>query len=92
MPGQFLETNITYIATQTTTVIEATSKKLFLHTVTVPIASTGTITFEDVAGSPVTYFVLPIGSVGTFTFDCALANGLKVVTSAADKLVVNWMQ
>lgn len=78
----------TYIATQTTTTIEAGTKNITIHTINCPIALTGTATFEDVAGSPATYFVLPIGSIGSFRFDSICPNGLKVVTSAADKLIV----
>lgn len=78
----------TYIATQTTTTIEAAAKNITIHTVNCPIALTGTATFTDIAGSPATYFVLPIGTIGSLRFDSACANGLKVVTSAADKLII----
>lgn len=78
----------TYIATQTTTTIEGGAKNITIHTVICPIALTGTATFTDIAGSPITYFVLPIGSIGTLRLDAIYPNGLKVVTSAADKLIV----
>ncbi len=79
---------LTYIATNTTTTIEAAAKNITIHTVVCPIATTGTVTFTDIAGSPATYFVLPIGSIGTLRFDTIFGNGLKVVTSAADKVMV----
>lgn len=80
----------TYISTATTTNI--TTGNVQIHTIVCPIALTGTATFQDRAGSPVAYFVLPIGSIGTFIFDVNLPNGLAVVTSAADKLIVNTKQ
>lgn len=83
---------LTYIATQTTTVIEGSAKNISIHTVNCPIATTGTVTFEDITGSPVIYFVLPIGSIGSFIFDSICSNGLKVVTSAADKVIVTTQQ
>ncbi len=79
---------LTYISSATTTTIEGGPKNITIHTITCPIALTGTATFEDVTGSPVTYFVLPIGSIGTFRLDSVCANGLKVVTSAADKVLI----
>lgn len=75
-----------YIATATTTTIQSAGN-ISIHTVVCPIALTGTATFQD-TGSPTTYFVLPIGSIGSFRLDCICANGLAVVTSAADKLIV----
>jgi hypothetical protein len=74
-----------YISSAATTVIAA-SGNVTVHTVICPIALTGTATFQDKAASA--YFVLPIGSIGSFRFDSMFANGLSVVTSAADKLVV----
>lgn len=78
---------LTYISSATTTTI-ASAGNISIHTVTCPIATTGTVTFTDVTGSPVTYFVLPIGSIGSFKLDSICGNGLKVVTSAADKVIV----
>lgn len=74
-----------YIATATTTVIAATGN-ITVHTVVCPIALLGTATFQDKAAAA--YFVLPIGSIGSFLLDSSFANGLSVVTSAADKLVI----
>jgi len=82
------EYSLTYIATQTTTSIS--TGKTLLHSVVCPIALTGTATFQDTAATA--YFVLPIGSIGTLTFDCALNKGLAVVTSAGDKLIINWQK
>jgi len=82
------EYQATYIATNTTTVVS--TGRTLLHTVVCPIALTGTATFQDSAATA--YFVLPIGSIGTLHFDCVLDKGLSVVTSAADKLIINWQK
>lgn len=74
-----------YISTQTTTIIAA-SGNISIHTVNCPIALLGTATFQDAAAAA--YFVLPIGSIGSFRFDSSCGNGLSVVTSSADKLIV----
>lgn len=74
----------TYISSATTTVVQAAGL-LTLHTVVVPVASTGAITFQDSSGTA--YFVLPVGTVGSFRFDATLNKGLSIVTAAADKLV-----
>ncbi len=78
------------ISTQTTTNVLTTANNITLHTVTCPKATTGTITFEDITGSPVTYFVLPVGSIGSFRLDVTLSNGLKVVTAAADTVLISY--
>ncbi len=80
--------NFKYIATNTTTVVSTGTT--FIHTIVCPIATTGTVTLEDAAGTD--YFVLPIGSIGTFLLDVVCPNGASVVTSAADKVVVTWHQ
>lgn len=90
MAQQFLECSSTYIITGVTTTIF--QGKGFLHTIVIPKATTGTVTVQNTATSPTNYFVLPVGTVGTFTFDCSLANGLAVVTTAADATIVNWLQ
>lgn len=77
----------TAVATQTTTLVVAASN-VHIHTVVCPKATTGTVTFNDVAGSPNTYFVLPIGSIGTFILDSVFPNGLSVITSAADTVLI----
>lgn len=74
-----------YIATATTTVVQAAGN-VSIHTVNCPIALTGTATFQDAAAAA--YFVLPIGSIGSFRLDTVCGNGLSVVTSAADKLIL----
>lgn len=79
---------LTAITTQTTTTIVSDSRNVTIHTVNCPKATTGTVTFNDITGSPVTYFVLPIGSIGSFVLDISCGNGLKVVTSAADTVLV----
>ena len=75
----------TYISTATTTTI-ASAGNITIHTVTCPIALTGTATFQDSAASA--YFVLPIGSIGSFRLDSVCPKGLAVVTSAGDKLII----
>lgn len=91
MAQQFLECQLTAISSATTTSIVPVGKKVFLHTISCPKATTGTVTVTD-AGSPTTYFVLPAASIGSFILDIALPNGLKVVTSAGDTVLVTWMQ
>jgi len=82
----------TTISTSTTTTVYATGN-FFLHTIVLPKATSGAVTFEDVAGSPVTYFVLPSATVaGTLIFDSIFPNGLKVVTAAADTVIINSSQ
>lgn len=74
------------ITTQTTTTVAA-SGNVRLHTVNFPKATSGTVTFEDISGSPVVYFTFPIGSIGCMILDGSCPNGLKIVTSAADTCV-----
>lgn len=74
-----------YISSATTTVVAAAAN-ITIHTINCPIALTGTATFQDAAAAA--YFVLPIGSIGSFRLDTVCANGLSVVTSAADKLII----
>lgn len=83
---------LTAISTQTTTTIVSAGVNMTLFSVVCPKATSGTVTLTDVAGSPTTYLVLPIGSIGTFLYKCIIPNGLKVVTSAADTVFVNWKQ
>lgn len=78
-----------YISTQTTTHVVTGTENLTVHTVICPIATTGTVTFQDTV-TPTTYFVLPIGSVGSFRLDIVLPAGLDVVTSAGDKVIVTY--
>lgn len=80
---------LSYISTNTTTTIAA-SGNVKIHTVNCPIATTGTVTFEDITGTPVVYFVLPIGSIGSFILDSSAPNGLKIVTSAADVVITTY--
>lgn len=84
--------NPTYISSSTTTTVYS-SGNVFIHTVVLPKSNSGDITFEDVAGSPATYFVIPASSAaGTYIFDSIFPNGLKVVTAASDKVIVNSSQ
>ncbi len=81
----------TYISSNTTTHIQTGSVAINIHTIACPIATTGTVTFRD-TGTPTTYFVLPIGSIGTFILDIVCSNGLDVVTSASDKVIITTWQ
>jgi hypothetical protein len=90
MPSQFLECNITSIASATTTNIF--TGKGFIHTIVSPKATTGTITVNDRSAGPVTLFVLPIGFIGTAILDISVPNGLSLITSAADSALICWMQ
>lgn len=80
-----------YIATATTTNIVAANKNLKIHSVVVPKATAGTVTFNDRTGSPVTYFTFPASTVGaTYIFDSVFPNGLSVITASADIIIVNY--
>jgi hypothetical protein len=79
---------ITSISTNTTTSLAAGG--IMIHTIVAPIAAGGTITLTDYAGSPATYLILPIGTIGTMLLDAVFPNGVKVVTSASDKVLVTW--
>ncbi len=79
----------TYIHTQTTTHI-ATSGSVTVHTVVIPKTTSGSITFQSVAATPVTYFVLPASTIaGSYKFDGVCGNGLDVVTGAGDVAIIN---
>lgn len=84
-----MDYQLKYISTQTTTHVVTGSNNLTLHTVNCPIATSGTVTFQDTV-TPTTYFVLPAGSVGSFRFDLVLPLGLDVVTSAGDKVILTY--
>lgn len=78
----------TFISTATTTAIATGT--VILHTISFPIATTGTVTIEKSDGTD--YFVFPIGSINCHLYDIALPGGLSVVTSAGDKVVVTTAQ
>ncbi len=82
---------VTAISTATTTTIESGAVNINLHTITCPVATTGTVTVEDTTTVPVVYFVLPVNSIGSFVLDMVCSKGLKIVTSQADTvLVTTW--
>jgi hypothetical protein len=84
---------VKYISTNTTTNLAAAGRNSRVHTVILPKNSTGTVTFQDKTGSPVTQFVLPTSTVaGTYILDVVFGNGLDVVTSAADTVIVTYYQ
>ena len=74
------------IKTATTTVISADKRQVFIHTVVCPKALGGTATFQDKDGTE--YFVLPIASIGALILDANFPNGLSVVTSSGDTVLV----
>ncbi len=79
-----------YISTNATTHIQANGSSSVVHTVVIPKTTTGTVTFQSTAATPVTYFVLPASTIaGSYLFDSTCANGLDVVTSASDVVIVN---
>ena len=85
MDNRFFSPN--YIHTMTTTVIAA-SGHVEVGTVVIPKTTSGTITFQDQAGTA--YFVFPSSTVaGSYRFNSIFGNGLSIVTSAADTLIVN---
>lgn len=92
MSAKFIECKTTAISSATTTHVATEKRGLFVHTVVCPKATSGTVTFQDLTGTPVTYFVLPIGSIGSFLIDSVFPNGLDVVTSAGDTVLINWQQ
>ncbi len=78
-----------YISSNTTTHVQPTGSST-VHTVVIPKTTSGTVTFQSTAASAVTYFILPAATIaGTYLFDCVCANGLDVVTSASDVVIVN---
>ncbi len=85
-----LRNTTTYISTQTTTHVAPVGVDVVLHTVVIPKTTSGTITFQSLAATPVVYFILPTATIAdTYIFDSTLGNGLDVVTSAADVAMVN---
>jgi len=80
----------TYISTQTTTHIEPIGSETIIHTVIIPKTTSGTVTFQSLAATPVVYFVLPAATIAdSYLFDSVCGNGLDVVTSAGDVVIVN---
>ncbi len=80
------------ISTATTTSVYA-GGNWFLHTLVIPKTTLGAITFEDTAGSPNTYFILPASTVaGSYRFDSVFPSGLQVVTASADNIIINSSQ
>lgn len=78
-----------YISTNATTHVQPTGS-VIVHTVVIPKTTTGSVTFQSTAASAVTYFVLPTATIaGTYTFNSVCGNGLDVVTSASDVVIVN---
>ncbi len=84
--------SITYIHTQTTTHI-STSGSTVVHTVIIPKTTSGTVTFQSIASTPVVYFTLPASTIaGSYLLDGVCGNGLDVVTGAGDVAIINSKQ
>lgn len=83
------EYQASYTATAATASI-AGAGNVNLHSVNIPKATVGTLSFQDVSGN--VYFAMPTGTVAnTYIYDCVLNNGLQIVaTSAADQIVTTW--
>lgn len=85
-----LRNTTTYISSQTTTHISAIGVDTVVHTVIIPKTTSGTITFQSLAATPVVYFVLPASTIaGSYLLDAVCGNGLDVVTAGSDVLIVN---
>lgn len=80
-----------YTATAATTVV-STGGLLELHTVNVPKATVGTLSYQDKNSN--VYFALPTGTVGgSYRYDMTLADGLKIVqSSASDQITTTYKQ
>lgn len=61
-----------------------------LHTIIVPKATVGTLTYKDKSGN--TYFALPTASVGpTYVLDMVCNDGLILnQSSGSDQIVTTW--
>jgi len=82
-----------YISTATTTTLALAGRNSKIHTIVIPKTTTGTVTFQDKTGTPVTQFVLPASTVaGTYIIDSVFGNGLDVITSQADVVIINYFQ
>lgn len=77
------------ITSATTTVVKSAAG--VLNRIIVEVALTGTATvYDNTAGSGTIVLILPIGTpAGVYAVAIPLATGCTVVTSAADRLVVN---
>lgn len=81
------------IAGSGTTNIAALGINITVHTVVIPKTSAGTITLQDRAASPNTYYQFPASTVaGSYLVDILCNNGLAVVTSGADTPLVTTIQ
>ena len=80
-----------YTATASTTTV-STGGLLELHTVNVPKATVGTLSFQDRNSN--VYFAMPTGTVAnTYIYDMTCADGLKIVqSSASDQIVTTYTQ
>lgn len=83
------EYQASYTATAATASI-ATGGNINLHTVNIPKATVGTLSFQDISNN--VYFVMPTGTAGnTYIYDAVLNNGLQIVaSSASDQIVTTW--
>lgn len=89
--SKYIECNVEYITTNKTTNVVADKRNVFVHAINFPKNTTGTVTLQSVADTPVTYFAFPASTVaGTYILDVEVSNGLAVVTSAADVTIVSY--
>ena len=82
----------TYISTATTT--QVFTGPGTLHSIVVNTTAAGAIAVIDgIAGSTANVASLKASIVeGTYLYDCALANGLRIVTAGASDITVTWTQ
>lgn len=87
----FDEFKTKYISTNTTTNLAVAGRNCKIHSISIPKNTTGTVTFRDKTGTPVTQFVLPASTVaGCYIIDAVFGNGLDVVTSASDTVIISY--
>lgn len=81
------------VASTTPVVMASAGRNLFIHTVVVPKATAGTVTFANKNATPVTQFTLPVATAaGTYVFDAVFTDGMDVTMSAVDLVIVNGFQ
>lgn len=84
------EFTATYTATGATASIA--TGKLVLHSINIPKATVGTLSYQDTSNN--VYFALPTGTAGgTYLYDMTCNAGLQVVqSSASDQIVTTWQR
>ena len=84
------EYQASYTATAATTTIS--SKKALLHSVNIPKATVGTLSYQDSSSN--VYFAIPTAaSAGSYQYDMVCNNGLKLVqSSASDQITTTYQE